>query len=101
MLSEGMLASLAATMAERRRALPAGSPPPRRAATVSSLMILLKSLPLVAPIASFLRLIFDRRLWPDMGPPLGCQPDGRALSGRGLRPGRGGRGPPRRTRRRA
>src|SRR5437868_6153933 len=71
MLSEGMFASLAASIAARRRALPAGSPPPSRAATVSSLMILLKSLPLVAPIASFLCLIFDHRLWPDMGPPIG------------------------------
>src|SRR5262249_37907880 len=66
MFSEGMFASLAASMAARRRGFPAGSPPPRRAATVSSLMILLKSLPLVASIASFLFLIFCHRLWSDM-----------------------------------
>ena len=62
MVSPGMLASRAASIAERSRALPAGSPPPSRAATVISLMSLVKSFPLLAPIASFWRLIFDQRL---------------------------------------
>src|SRR5437588_12647174 len=66
MLSPGMLASRAARMAERRRALWSGSPPPLRAATVTSRMSLVKRTPLVAPIASFLRLILVQRLWPDM-----------------------------------
>src|SRR3954468_8653229 len=66
MLSAGMLASRAASTAERRGALWSGSPPPLRAATVTSRMSLVKSTPLVAPIASFLRLILVHRLWPDM-----------------------------------
>src|SRR5215831_9616270 len=66
MLSEGMFASRAAEIAARRRALPDGSPPPRRAATVISLISLEKSFPLLAPIASFWRLILVQRLWPDI-----------------------------------
>src|SRR5512141_349832 len=62
-----MLASFAASMAVRRRALPAGSPPPARAATVISRMSFVKREPLAAPWASFFRLILDPRLWPDTG----------------------------------
>src|SRR5438093_5880852 len=69
MLSAGMFASRAARTAERRRALWSGSPPPVRAATVTSRISLVKSAPLLAPIASFLRLILVHRLWPDMAAP--------------------------------
>src|SRR4051812_8574828 len=69
MVSLGMFASRAARTADRNRALCSGSPPPLRAATVTSRMSLVKSTPLVAPIASFLRLIFVHRLWPDMTTP--------------------------------
>src|SRR5258708_1178312 len=64
MLSAGMFASRAASTADRSRALCSGSPPPLRAATVTSRMSLVKSAPLVAPIASFLRLILVHLLWP-------------------------------------
>src|SRR5438105_9643401 len=66
MLSAGMFASRAARTAERSRALCSGYPPPMRAATVTSRINLVKSAPLVAPIASFLRLIFVHLLWPDI-----------------------------------
>src|SRR5205823_6795719 len=66
MVSLGMFASRAARMADRSRALWSGSPPPFRAATVTSRISLVKSAPLVAPIASFLRLILVQRLWPDI-----------------------------------
>src|SRR3954464_12957068 len=66
MVSLGMFASRAARSAVRSRALCSGSPPPLRAATVTSRMSLVKRTPLVAPIASFLRLIFVHLLWPDM-----------------------------------
>src|SRR5438309_9499801 len=70
MLSAGMFASRAARTADRRRALWSGSPPPERAATVTSRISLVKSAPLLAPIASFLRLIFVHRLWPDIAAPV-------------------------------
>src|SRR4051812_45016948 len=69
MVSFGMFASRAARTADRSLALCSGSPPPLRAATVTSRMSLVKSAPLVAPIASFLRLIFVHLLWPDMRTP--------------------------------
>src|SRR5438128_4377287 len=69
MFSAGMFASRAARTADRRRALWSGSPPPVRAATVTSRISLVKSAPLLAPIASFLRLILVHRLWPDMAAP--------------------------------
>src|SRR6266481_2519791 len=69
MVSLGMFASRAARTAERSRALWSGSPPPLRAATVTSRISLVKSAPLLAPIASFLRLILVHRLWPDMAAP--------------------------------
>src|SRR3954469_8712765 len=66
MLSAGMFASRAARTADRSRALWSGSPPPMRAATVTSRISLVNRAPLLAPIASFLRLIFVHRLWPDI-----------------------------------
>src|ERR1700736_6752198 len=69
MVSLGMFASRAARMAERRRALWSGSPPPLRAATVTSRISLVNRTPLVAPIASFLRLILVHLLWPDIAAP--------------------------------
>src|SRR4051812_37144273 len=90
MVSLGMFASRAARTAVRNRALCSASPPPFRAATVTSRMSLVKSTPLVAPIASFLRLIFVQRLWPDMKsscshqmlrPPASMRPSGPATSG--------------------
>src|SRR5258705_2752518 len=52
-----MLPALASRMALRRRALASGSPPPVRAATVISLMNLVKMLPRFASVAPFLCLI--------------------------------------------
>src|ERR1700680_2966352 len=52
-----MLPALASRIALRRRALASGSPPPVRAATVISLMNLVKSLPRLASVAPFLCLI--------------------------------------------
>src|SRR3569623_70997 len=52
--------------AVRRRGLPLMSPPPRRAETVISLMTFVHSLDFLASDASFLCLIFDQRLCPDM-----------------------------------
>src|SRR5437660_11155494 len=66
MLSAGMLASRAARTADRSRELWSGSPPPLRAATVTSRISFVNRAPLLAPIASFLRLIFVHRLWPDI-----------------------------------
>src|SRR5438552_14145128 len=66
MVSLGMFASRAARIADRRRALWSGSPLPFRAATVTSRISLVKSAPLLAPIASFLRLILVHLLWPDI-----------------------------------
>ena len=42
------------------------SPPPSRAEIVSSLMILVQTLDFLESVASFLCLIFDHRLCPDM-----------------------------------
>src|SRR5882672_11217104 len=56
-VSLGMLPALASRIALRRRALASGSPPPVRAATVISLMNLVKSLPRLASVAPFLCLI--------------------------------------------
>ena len=67
MLSAGMLAALASAMTVRRRGLLSGSPPPSRAATVSSLMMRVKSLPRFASAAPFLCLIECHLEWPDIG----------------------------------
>src|SRR5690242_1786743 len=70
MLSAGMFTPLAAAIAVRRRGLPSGSPPPARAATVISLMIVVKALPRLASAAAFLCLIECHLECPDMAPPL-------------------------------
>ena len=66
MLSFGMLWLRAASTAVRRRGLALMSPPPRRAATVISLISLVKSLPRLASLAAFLCLIVLHLEWPDM-----------------------------------
>src|SRR5687768_11196327 len=66
MLSAGMLTDLASAMMVRRRGLASASPPPARAATVSSLMIRVKTLPRFASAAPFLCLIVCHFEWPDM-----------------------------------
>src|SRR2546425_5987627 len=67
MLSLGMLAALAARMTVRRRGLPSGSPPPARAATVISLISLVKTRPRLASAAPFLCLMVCHFECPDMG----------------------------------
>src|SRR5512146_685147 len=68
MLSAGMLAARAASVAAFRRTLPLGSPPPFRAATVISRRILEKSFPRCTSVLPFFRLICDHRECPDMAP---------------------------------
>src|SRR6266540_4756968 len=68
MLSAGMLAALAASVAALRRRLPLGSPPPLLAATVISRRILEKSFPRCTSVLPFFRLICDHRECPDMAP---------------------------------
>src|SRR5438552_8077954 len=65
-VSLGMLPALASRMALRRRALESGSPPPVRAATVISLMNLVKSLPRLASVAPFLCLMLCHFECPDI-----------------------------------
>src|SRR5208337_1400860 len=65
-LSPGIFSALAAAMAARRRGLPVGSPPPRRAATATSLASLPKTLPRLASTAPFLRLMVLHLEWPDI-----------------------------------
>src|SRR5262245_10502600 len=66
MLSEGMLASLAAAMAVRSRGLPVGSPPPPRAAIVISRIKRVKMRPRLASRAPFLCLMVLHFECPDM-----------------------------------
>src|SRR6188768_3900657 len=66
MLSAGMLTDFASAMIVRRRGLVSASPPALRAATVSSLMMRVKSLPRLASAAPFLCLIVCHLEWPDM-----------------------------------
>src|SRR5262249_29764689 len=66
MLSAGMLASFAAATAARSRALPMGSPPPDRAATVISRISLVKIRPPFASSAAFLCLMVLHLECPDM-----------------------------------
>src|SRR5438876_5041357 len=68
MLSAGMLAARADSVAAFRRRLPLGSPPPFLAATVISRRILEKSLPRCTSVLPFFRLICDHRECPDMAP---------------------------------
>src|SRR3954447_1472756 len=67
MVSVGMFWPRALSTAVRRRGLALTSPPPRRAETVISLITLVQTLDFLASVASFLCLIFDQRLCPDMG----------------------------------
>src|SRR5690606_17562687 len=73
MLSFGILASRAVSIARRRRGLPSGSPPPRRAAIVISLISLVKTLLRFASFAPFLCLICDHLLWPAIVFPFGSR----------------------------
>src|SRR5436190_394006 len=66
MLSAGMLTDFASATIVRRRGLLSTSPPPARAATVSSLMIRVKTLPRLASAAPFLCLIVCHFEWPDI-----------------------------------
>src|SRR5262252_2499709 len=65
-VSFGMLTPRALSTAARSRGLPLMSPPPSRAEIVSSLMTLVQSFDFLESEASFLCLILDQRLWPDM-----------------------------------
>src|SRR4030095_1618447 len=65
-LSAGMFAALADSIASCGRVLPLGSPPPCLPATVISRRILEKSFPLCTSALPFLRLICDHRECPDM-----------------------------------
>src|SRR5574337_46091 len=69
MLSAGMFSALAARMAVRRRGFESGSPPLMRAATVISLISLVKIFPRRASAAPFLCLMVAHLEWPDMGCP--------------------------------
>src|SRR6185369_3680946 len=62
-----MLPALASRIALRRRALPSGSPPPVRAATVISLINFVNNLPRLASSAPFLCLILCHLECPDIG----------------------------------
>src|SRR5688572_32561243 len=66
MLSAGMLAARADSVAAFRRRLPLGSPPPFFAATVISRRIFENSFPRCTSVLPFLRLICDHREWPDI-----------------------------------
>src|ERR1051325_7319303 len=62
-----MLAARALSTAVRRRGLPLMAPPPVPSETVISLMIFVHTFDFLESEASFLCLIFDQRLCPDMG----------------------------------
>src|SRR5258706_3950835 len=66
MFSAGMLTALASSIALRRRGLPSGAPPPRRAAMVISLISFVNRRPRFASAAPFLCLIVAHLLCPDM-----------------------------------
>lgn len=66
MLSEGMLAALAAAMIVRRLGLNSGSPPPLLAQMVSSLPSMLNFLPRLASMAALCLLVVAHLLCPDM-----------------------------------
>src|SRR5918999_4019175 len=65
-LSAGMLTDFASAMIVRSRGLLSGSPPLARAATVSSLMMRVKTLPRLASAAPFLCLMVCHLEWPDI-----------------------------------
>src|SRR5271169_4041880 len=66
MLSWGILAPLAATMAERSLGFESGSPPPPRAAIMISLMMRVNAFPRLASVAAFLCLMVAHFECPDM-----------------------------------
>src|ERR1700733_7283974 len=66
MLSLGIDCWRAVVTAVRRRGLALISPPPMRAATVISLISLVKALPRLASVAAFLCLIELHFEWPDI-----------------------------------
>jgi hypothetical protein len=66
MFSLGIFSLLAAATAVLSLGLASMSPPPMRAATVISLISLVKILPLFASVAAFLCLMLDHLLCPDM-----------------------------------
>src|SRR5258705_13212396 len=66
MLSAGMLAVRAGSVAAFRRRLPLGSPPPFLAAAVIPRRILEKSFPRWTSVLPFFRLICDHRECPDI-----------------------------------
>src|SRR6185369_15498812 len=99
MVSLGMLTERPLSTAARRRGLPLMSPPPMRAETVISLMIFVQTFDFFESEASFLCLIFDHRLCPDMTPFLPYpRPVGRTPT-TPLRHRRASRRPPARRRR--
>src|SRR5215217_7246785 len=61
-----MLTDFASATMVRSRGLVSMSPPPARAATVSSLMMRVKTLPRLASAAPFLCLMVCHLEWPDM-----------------------------------
>src|SRR5688572_1155267 len=63
-----MLPAVASRIALRSRALPSGSPPPERAATVISLINFVNSFPRLASSAPFLCLILCHLECPDIDP---------------------------------
>src|SRR3982751_2782543 len=65
MVSFGMFTPRALSTAVRNRGLPLMSPP-SRAETVISLITLVQTFDFLESEASFLCLILDHRLWPDM-----------------------------------
>src|SRR5262245_14997618 len=78
MVSLGMLAAFASSMAYRSVVLNFGSPPPLRAATMIARLHLLHTLPRLASFAAFLCLMFFHALWPamilsDPGTPTVCE----------------------------
>src|SRR5579859_7996888 len=76
MLSFGMLASRARSIADRRRMLLAGSPPPSFAAMMISRASLLKTLPRCWSTLPFLILMLCHLECPDTASPLRNDPPG-------------------------
>src|SRR4249919_1610345 len=87
MLSAGMLTDFASVTIVLRRGLLSMSPPPARAATVSSLMMRVKTLPRLASAAPFLCLIVCHLEWPDMV--RNSSNYGQNSGGHGITPGEG------------
>src|SRR5580698_2971622 len=102
MVSFGMFWPRALSTAVRKRGFPSMSPPPIRADSVSSLMSFVQVFDFLESEASFLCLILDQRLCPDMPPIIVTGPgpvsnffgrfSGRIFHYGGPHPGVGGRG---------